>query len=107
MVIALAICGAILLPQSIQAHTSSLVPANSSQLENTPDISQLIAQRYYRDVVPTDWYFQALQSLVDRYGVIPTPDPDDSLERFRPNQPVTRAEFASVLNQALDIISSR
>lgn len=118
MVITLAICGAILLPQSIQAHTSSLPPANSSQLENTyypvesldienaPEISQITSVSQYRDVLPTHWYIQDLQSLIER-GVIITVDPDDRPDVFRGNRPLTRAEFAVVLNQVLDIISSR
>nr|WP_283761628.1 S-layer homology domain-containing protein [Roseofilum halophilum] len=111
MVITLAICGAILLPQSIQAHTFSLIPANSSQLENThypvesldienaPEISQITSVSQYRDVRPTDWYFQGLQSLVERYGVTV---PGDSDGLFRGNKPVTRAELVATLNAALD-----
>ncbi len=50
-----------------------------------------------RDVQPTDWAFQALQSLVERYGVI-AGYPDGT---FRGNRAMTRYEFAAGLNAAL------
>ncbi|GAA6617630.1 iron uptake porin [Scytonema sp. NUACC26] len=50
-----------------------------------------------RDVQPTDWAFQALQSLVERYGVI-AGYPDGT---FRGNRAITRYEFAAGLNAAL------
>ncbi len=53
------------------------------------------------DVRPTDWAFQALQSLVERYGVI-AGYPDGT---FRGNRPITRYEFAAGLNAALDKIN--
>ncbi len=53
------------------------------------------------DVQPTDWAFQALQSLVERYGVI-AGYPDGT---FRGNRAMTRYEFAAGLNAALDRVS--
>ena len=46
------------------------------------------------DVNPRDWAFQALQSLVERYGVI-TGYPDGT---FKGNRALTRYEFAAGLN---------
>ncbi len=54
-----------------------------------------------KDVQPTDWAFQALQSLVERYGVI-TGYPDAT---FRGNRALTRDEFAAGLNAALNRIN--
>ncbi len=53
------------------------------------------------DVQPTDWAFQALQSLVERYGCI-AGYPDSS---FRGNRAMNRYEFAAGLNACLDRIN--
>ncbi|BAY16311.1 hypothetical protein NIES2109_24100 [Nostoc sp. HK-01] len=53
------------------------------------------------DVRPTDWAFQALQSLVERYGAI-AGYPDGT---FKGNRALTRYEFAAGLNAALDRLS--
>lgn len=58
---------------------------------NVTSVSQL------EDVQPTDWAFQALQSLIERYGVI-AGDPDGT---FRGHRAMTRYEFAAGLNAAL------
>ncbi|MEH1933210.1 MAG: iron uptake porin [Nostoc sp.] len=50
------------------------------------------------DIKPTDWAFQALQSLIERYGVIA--GYTDST--FKGNRALTRYEFAAGLNAALD-----
>jgi hypothetical protein len=55
------------------------------------------------DLRPTDWAYQAVQALVERYGVM-TGYPDGT---FRGNQALTRYEFAAVLNQVLDKIKER
>ena len=71
----------------------SQTPANSMALVTS--VSQL------SDVQPTDWAFQALQSLVERYGVI-AGYPDGT---FRGNRAITRYEFAAGLNAALNRIN--
>jgi hypothetical protein len=50
------------------------------------------------DIKPSDWAFQALQSLVERYGVI-TGYPNQT---FKGNRTLTRYEFAAGLNAAID-----
>ncbi|MDE5102966.1 MAG: iron uptake porin, partial [Trichodesmium sp. St19_bin2] len=50
------------------------------------------------DVQPTDWAFQALQSLVERYGCI-VGYPDGT---YRGNRALTRFEFAAGVNACLD-----
>jgi BMFP domain-containing protein YqiC len=64
-------------------------------LEQVTSVSQLT------DVRPTDWAFQALQSLVERYGCI-VGYPDRS---FRGNQALTRYEFAAGVNACMDRIN--
>jgi hypothetical protein len=55
------------------------------------------------DVRPDDWAFQALRSLIERYGVM-RGYPDRT---FRGNRSLTRAEFAAALNQVMDSIEQR
>jgi Carbohydrate-selective porin, OprB family/S-layer homology domain len=50
------------------------------------------------DVQPTDWSFQALQSLINRYGVV-AGYPDST---FRGTRSLSRYEFAAALNAALE-----
>lgn len=70
---------------------------------NTKDdsIGQVTSVSQLKDVQPTDWAFQALQSLVERYGVI-AGYPDGT---FRGNRAMTRYEFAAGLNAALDRVN--
>ncbi|MBI4784613.1 MAG: carbohydrate porin [Oscillatoriophycideae cyanobacterium NC_groundwater_1537_Pr4_S-0.65um_50_18] len=53
------------------------------------------------DVQPTDWAFQALQSLVERYGCI-AGYPDGT---YKGSRAMTRYEFAAGMNACLDRIS--
>ncbi|MEG4007278.1 iron uptake porin [Microcoleus sp. Pol11C1] len=68
-------------------------PAENS-LEQVTLVSQL------SDVQPTDWAFQALQSLVEKYGCI-AGYPDGT---YRGNRAITRYEFAAGVNACLDTI---
>ncbi|MBW4442405.1 MAG: iron uptake porin [Plectolyngbya sp. WJT66-NPBG17] len=68
--------------------------ANASNAQVT-SVSQL------SDVRPTDWAFQALQSLVERYGCI-AGYPDRT---YRGNRALTRYEFAAGLNACLDRVN--
>ncbi len=53
-----------------------------------------------RDVSPTDWAYEALRSLVDRYGCI-AGFPNQT---YRGNQALSRYEFAAGLNSCLNQI---
>lgn len=64
-------------------------------------MAQITSVSQLSDVQPTDWAFQALQSLVERYGAI-AGYPDGT---FRGNRALTRYEFAAGLNAALDRIN--
>ena len=68
---------------------------DSSEMDQVTSVSQLT------DVRPTDWAFQALQSLVERYGcIVGYPD-----KTFRGSQALTRYEFAAGLNSCLDRVN--
>ncbi|MEZ2236770.1 iron uptake porin [Microcoleus sp.] len=63
--------------------------------------AQVTSVSQLSDVRPTDWAFQALQSLVERYGCI-AGYPDGT---FRGNRAMTRYEFAAGLNACLDKVN--
>ena len=67
------------------------------------DQGQVTSVSQLSDVQPTDWAFQALQSLVERYGCI-AGYPDGT---FRGNRSATRYEMAAALNACLDNISDK
>ncbi|URD51346.1 iron uptake porin [Chroococcidiopsis sp. CCNUC1] len=81
------------------------VEANENNLESSqtdPDImAQVTSVSQLSDVQPTDWAFQALQSLVERYGCI-AGYPDGT---YRGNRALTRYEFAAGLNACLDRVN--
>ncbi len=64
-------------------------------------ISQVTSVSQLKDVQPTDWAFQSLQGLVERYGCV-AGYPDQT---FRGNRALTRSEFAAGLNACLDPIT--
>lgn len=64
-------------------------------MDQVTSVSQL------SDVQPTDWAFQALQSLVERYGCI-VGYPDST---YRGNRALTRYEFAAGLNACMDRVN--
>jgi hypothetical protein len=66
-------------------------------------IAQVTSVSQLSDIKPTDWAFQALQSLVERYGCI-VGYPNRS---FLGNRAVTRSEFAAGLNACLDKINDQ
>jgi hypothetical protein len=64
----------------------------------TSATNQVTSVSQLSDVQPTDWAFQALQSLVERYGCI-AGYPDGT---YRGNRAMTRYEFAAGLNACMD-----
>ncbi len=72
--------------------TSAIAPTNMDQVTSVSQLS---------DVKPTDWAFQALQSLVERYGcIVGYPD-----RTYRGNRALTRYEFAAGLNACMDRVN--
>jgi hypothetical protein len=72
-----------------------------TELENQNSMSQVTSVSQFSDVQPTDWAFQALQSLVERYGCI-AGYPNGT---YRGNRALTRYEFAAGLNACLDRVN--
>jgi hypothetical protein len=73
----------------------------SSEAQNQNSLSQVTSVSQFSDVQPTDWAFQALQSLVERYGCI-AGYPNGT---YRGNRALTRYEFAAGLNACLDRVN--
>jgi hypothetical protein len=73
--------------------------AELSQESN--NLSQVTSVSQFSDVQPTDWAFQALQSLVERYGCA-AGYPNGT---FRGNRALSRYEFAAGLNSCLDRVN--
>ncbi|MFK0729800.1 MAG: iron uptake porin [Gloeotrichia echinulata HAB0833] len=109
-----AVCGAMLLvnsaafagetPTTSQINQPEVVGNPGTQVENTLQekaIGQVTSVSQLSDVQPTDWAFQALQSLVERYGCI-AGYPNKT---FRGNRALTRYEFAAGLNACLDRVN--
>ncbi len=95
----------------VENSSSFKVPELSSQNRSDPldrasslsvsEIDQVTSVSQLSDVRPTDWAFQALQSLVERYGcIVGYPD-----KTFRGNRALTRYEFAAGLNACLDRVN--
>ncbi|MCY7382313.1 MAG: iron uptake porin [Microcoleus sp. CAN_BIN18] len=80
-----------------------IVPAAPQALptEQSGAMSQVTSVSQLSDVRPTDWAFQALQSLVERYGCI-AGYPDGT---YRGNRALTRYEFAAGMNACLDQVT--
>lgn len=78
-----------------------LVVTPKQKVENNNTQSQVTSVSQLSDVQPTDWAFQALQSLVERYGCI-AGYPNGT---YRGNRPMTRYEFAAGLNACLDRVN--
>lgn len=97
--------------QGTGEQTSSTVIAdNASPIQQviqygentgTTRVGQVTSVSQLSDVQPGDWAFQALQSLVERYGCI-VGYPDGT---FRGNRALTRYEFAAGLNACMDRIN--
>ena len=92
-----------ILAQSQTEHNNLLEQVNKygSEGHSQNSISQVTSVSQFSDVQPTDWAFQALQSLVERYGCI-AGYPNGT---YRGNRALTRYEFAAGLNACLDRVN--
>ncbi len=84
-------------------NATSVAAQTAATSENIQEETraQVTSVSQFSDVQPTDWAFQSLQSLVERYGCI-AGYPNST---FRGNRALTRYEFAAGLNACLDRIN--
>lgn len=87
---------------SAQDVTANETLAQINQYVNETDsMGQLRSVNQLSDVRPTDWAYQALRSLVERYGCV-AGYPDGT---FRGNRAMTRYEAAALVNACLDTVN--
>ncbi|MBD1929739.1 iron uptake porin [Trichocoleus sp. FACHB-90] len=103
-----------------EAETSVTLVASDKPIDETPTVLEQIDQQsleeidqdtdpmsqvtnisQLRDVQPGDWAYEALRSLVERYGII-SGYPDGT---FRGNRSLSRYEFAAAVKATLDRIT--
>lgn len=113
LLISPAVLGAMLLGVSAAANASEAQSAQVSvdalsqvsqygqEGKSAGTVGQVTSVSQLSDVKPTDWAFQALQSLVERYGCI-AGYPDRT---YRGNRAMTRYEFAAGLNACMDRVN--
>jgi hypothetical protein len=97
----LAVAASFLAVNSALASEVNQEMTSVTQLETTNSMAQVTSVSQFSDVQPTDWAFQALQSLVERYGCI-AGYPNGT---YRGNRALTRYEFAAGLNACLDRVN--
>lgn len=78
-----------------------VISQSNQSIDANNALSQVTSVSQLSDVQPTDWAFQALQSLVERYGCI-AGYPDGT---YRGNRALTRYEFAAGVNACLDRVN--
>jgi hypothetical protein len=88
-------------PEILAQTTIDQVNRYSNEGSQNNSQSQVTSVSQFSDVQPTDWAFQALQSLVERYGCI-AGYPNAT---YRGNRALTRYEFAAGLNACLDRVN--
>jgi hypothetical protein len=86
---------------NLTAEAKERVTGVTELSQESNSIGQVTSVSQFSDVQPTDWAFQALQSLVERYGCI-AGYPNGT---YRGNRALTRYEFAAGLNACLDRVN--
>jgi hypothetical protein len=86
---------------AVAAEVKEQVTTVAQLSQEANSIGQVTSVSQFSDVQPTDWAFQALQSLVERYGCI-AGYPNGT---YRGNRALTRYEFAAGLNACLDRVN--
>ena len=89
-----------LILSSSQAKAQSEAELNRLDNYSADSLGQVTNVNQLRDVSPTDWAYEALRSLVDRYGCI-SGFPNQT---YRGDRPLSRYEFAAGLNSCLNQI---
>ncbi len=91
----------LVLAEELLTEKQNEIISEVAQVNISESLAQVTSVSELSDVQPTDWAFQALQSLVERYGCIA----GYSDSTYRGNRALTRYEFAAGLNACLDKIN--
>ena len=84
---------------SLPVAAQQVIELEAAQQGN-PSFSQVPTVADLTDVKPTDWAYQAVQSIVDRYGFMKGEN-----GKFRGNAPLTRYEFAAAIAEVMESIA--
>lgn len=89
----------------LAGHSTATSPSVADLMEETQtdSVGQVTSVSQLSDVQPDDWAFQAIQSLVERYGCV-AGYPNGT---FRPSRAMSRREAAALVNACLDNLSNR
>ena len=89
-------------PEASESESPVLMPLEGEEtLEEDDPMGQVTNVSDLLDVQPSDWAFEAVRDLVERYKcLVGYPD-----RTFRGNQPTSRYEFAAGLRACLDTIA--
>jgi hypothetical protein len=85
----------------VAASAADLNLSGVAQYDTAVSEEQVTSINQFSDVKPTDWAFQALSNLIERYGCV-AGYPDGT---YRGAKAMTRYEAAALLNACLDRIS--
>ncbi len=85
----------------LAASAADLNLSDVAQYDTQGSEEQVTSINQFSDVKPTDWAFQALSNLIERYGCV-AGYPDGT---YRGAKAMTRYEAAALLNACLDRIS--
>jgi Carbohydrate-selective porin, OprB family/S-layer homology domain len=91
-----------LIPSALAEGDSALIDQYSQGLK-ADTVSQVSSVSELTDVDPNQWAFQAVKSLVERYGCIE----GYPSKKYLGNRPLSRYEFAAGLNACLDKIGEQ
>jgi len=86
-------------PLAVQAADLNL--SGVARYDSASEEEQVTSINQFSDVKPTDWAYQALSNLIERYGCV-AGYPDGT---YRGGKAMTRYEAAALLNACLDRIS--
>ena len=75
--------------------------AKSGKARSGSSLNQVTSITQFSDVYPTDWAYQALSNLIERYGCV-AGYPNGT---YRGNRAMTRFEAAALLNACLDRVT--
>ncbi|MEB3349334.1 MAG: iron uptake porin, partial [Cyanobacteriota bacterium] len=88
-------------PAAIPAAQAAELNLSDVNQYTTGSAEQVTSINQFSDVRPTDWAYQALSNLIERYGCV-AGYPDGT---FKGRQAMTRYEAAALLNACLDRVT--
>ena len=85
----------------LAAGAAQAAPLNLPDVKHYASAEQVTSISQFSDVKPTDWAYQALSNLVERYGCVA----GYPIGTFAGKKPITRFEAAALLNACLDRVT--